>query len=742
MNLRGKLALTLLAFLAAPWIAQARADGDLRVAYGAILRGDYESGEAALRRVSDSDQARRVHDWLASFRDTTQGRDALRSNMLAWNAEHAQQALKDDKTYLALSFTAQGAPYAPTRQEYANEPWVRDLLAKALAEAEQQMTVEHWTQALSYATLIRRVDEDHARAKEISEAAVRHARLEALYGKDDDVKRRLEGVTEELLTRSVALINESYYEAPDFRKMADGALDGIDALCTTPKLYDGPDAFDGMANAASRALFQKKLARLRAQVEGEKSFDHNDLIRLFKEIKRASADSVELPERLLIVEFLSGALNKLDDFTSVVWPADSEEFDKYMVGNFFGVGIQLGVDELTSRLMVVTPLENSPALAAGIQPDDLIVAVDGESTADWDTDKAIQEITGPEGTMVKLTIFRPRTGQEIPFPLRRSRIQLATIRGVSRLDSEGKRWNYMLDPQAGVAYIRLTGFNPESGDELKSALADARSQGMRGLIMDLRGNPGGLLDVAIDVVSLFQRKGDIVWTKGRAEARQHHEAEDDAPFADLPLVVLVNEGSASASEIFAGALQDHGRAVVLGERTFGKGSVQRVLRLDPRFSLIRNEPSARLKLTTALYYLPSNRSPHRLPDAETWGVEPDSRVELTPKEFGKLLELQRKAYIISNHAQEDDAALDDAEKQARAEKYKVNATAEGDDEEEQVGPLLTESDIKELRSAPFEAPESDPQLETALLQLRVKLAANLPWPEKLAKGQAPKAANP
>lgn len=717
-------------------------------AYAAILRGDYQAGRTTLNSLLRSDEieepARQTVGWLDRYSQVLAARDDLRRKTFDWSVEQARQALSKDKPYLALTFAAQAALYAEDEDAFARLDWLKQVRQRGLREAQTAVEEEKWLRANRYYSMLQRLDEDDQEVRELRERTLKHARLALLYDDAEAVERRIAGVNFDLLNHSLRLIDSNYYQQPDYRKMATGALESLIALCGTKSLYDEPDSsrlFDGVANPASREHFLGEVNQMLRKVRNERGYDYQDIIRLYQRVRAVNNESISLPEPLLIIEFVEGALGELDDFTSVVWPADSEEFTKLMMGEFVGVGIQLGLDELTERLKVVTPLENSPALRAGIQPGDLIIAVDGGSTAGWTTDKAVREITGPEGTQVVLTMFRPRTGQELEFPLKRSPIQLTTIRGVKRSDAEGKKWDYMLDPDAGIAYIRLTNFNPDSHQELRSALNDARAQGMQGLILDLRGNPGGLLDVAVQVVSLFVPRGEIVSTRGRVEETETHTATGRAPYHDLPLVVLVNEASASASEILAGALQDYHRAVVFGDRTFGKGSVQRVLSLNRRLPIDRPRQAARLKLTTALYYLPSGRSPHKeSDDAETWGVDPDLKVELTPKEFTKVMEQGLEAFIIHNEHSADPAAQQakaeaDAEaRQARIEKrlaeLKAEASGEGEDEDDPA--LLSEEDIALIRSDPHEADNLDPQLEKALLHMRIKLAADLPWPSSFA----------
>ncbi len=765
MRLRRFQSIFLVPCLLLSLVASAVADDTLASAYGAILRGDYEAGRAVIGRLRESnapaEKVQQVEGWLKSFQEMQSSREALWGKTFEWNVEHARKAIDEAaalakgeaepdltaakrslavarKTYLALSFVAQAAAYAKDVDAFGKEEWVQALRDRALTLAEEFGEKSDWSKAYRFHILLESIYPKDEALKSKREDAGRHARLEVIFSDKKDIDRRLEGVDAALLEQAIRVVNDFYYKEPDFKAMMAAAIDHLETLSNTTKLYDKADIFAGIANGRSREHFLAKLDEERKKAEADPEFDANDMIRAFRRIRDANKVSVSLPESLLVMEFTEGALTKLDQFTSMIWPVDAPDFDKQMTGSFCGVGIQLGVDEMTGRLKAVTPLENSPALRAGIQPDDLIIAVNGTDTTGWSTDRAVREITGEEGSPVELTMLRPSTGEKLVYPLKREPIQITSVRGVNRIDGDPQgKWNFLLDKTAGIAYIKMTGFTQDTNDELHAALEAAKEQGMRGLVLDLRYNPGGLLDVAVATVSEFVQKGAVVSTKGRAERPQKLDVLQEASFADLPLVVLINDGSASASEILSGALQDHNRAAVLGERTFGKGSVQKVLGLDRGgMGFFRNDkPSARIKLTTALYYLPNGRSPHKQPGAEVWGVDPDWEIKLAPKETLKVIESERKAYIIHNEKTDAEKAIDEEARKKQLESVKSTPATE-DSETKEDEQLLSAADIELLRSDPNKAPDVDPQLQTALLQLRVKLAGDLPWPRQIAQKSA------
>jgi carboxyl-terminal processing protease len=364
------------------------------------------------------------------------------------------------------------------------------------------------------------------------------------------------------------------------------------------------------------------------------------------------------------------------------------------------VGIQISLEK--GQLTVVSPLEDTPAYEAGIQPADTIVGIDGKSTKGITLTKAVQTITGPVGTQVTLTIRREGAAQDFDVPLTRANITIHTVKGYARGDRGG--WDYMIDRDQRIAYVRLTSFNEHTTDELRAALETVKAQDARGLVLDLRFNPGGLLRTAVEVADLFLDGAKmIVKTKGRPAVSPEwsQTANQGEACPGLPLIVLVNRASASASEIVAGAIQDNRRGIVIGQRSYGKGSVQNLVPLT--------DGSAYLKLTTAFYYLPSGRCIDRQQGKhQEWGVDPDIPVVLIPEETRKVLELRRDSDILRGRA---DTSAAGASHDAASSTQPAEATGDP--------PAAAEADD--------DVPDVDPQLETALLVMRVKLTSGLAW---------------
>lgn len=302
-------------------------------------------------------------------------------------------------------------------------------------------------------------------------------------------------------------------------------------------------------------------------------------------------------------------LERLDDpYTRFM---DPEEFRTMQIdtsGELTGVGIQLAQDEETKELIVVAPIEDTPAFQAGIQSKDVIVSIDGQSTEGMDTNTAVGLIRGQVGTEVKLTIRRG--DREMDFTLERALIELHPVRYSLQTESDGTK----------VGYIRLTQFSANAADEMREAIQDLETQGVEGYVLDLRINPGGLLYASIDIARMWINDGLIVSTVDR-QGVSEQEAANGTALTDKPLVVLVDGGSASASEILSGALQDNGRAVLVGSKTFGKGLVQSVRGLGD---------GSGLAVTVAKYLTPDGT------DINHQGIAPDINVELTDEQREEL----------------------------------------------------------------------------------------------------------
>jgi carboxyl-terminal processing protease len=288
---------------------------------------------------------------------------------------------------------------------------------------------------------------------------------------------------------------------------------------------------------------------------------------------------VDLPDESALEQgAIQGMLESLNDpYTTYFTAEQLKGFEKHTRGTFSGIGAE--IDKEGDYIKIVAPLEDSPAFKAGIVAGDVIIAVDGESIKGASSEEAIKRITGPKGTDVKLTI-RHADGKEEDFTITRGRITIQTVKGVIR-DDAGK-WDHVLDPVDQIGYIRMTQFSEPTAKAMVKAITELKAEGMKGLILDLRYNPGGLLDSAIQIADMFLNEGVIVSTKGRRSPERSWKAQDGGVMTDLPLLILINEGSASASEILAGALKYNKRAVVLGTRSVGKGSVQQIIPLDRR----------------------------------------------------------------------------------------------------------------------------------------------------------------
>jgi carboxyl-terminal processing protease len=325
--------------------------------------------------------------------------------------------------------------------------------------------------------------------------------------------------------------------------------------------------------------------------------------------------------RELMESALRGMLSDLDQHSTYINTSQWKTFKRTLEGKFGGVGMTVEVDEDTKRLKVVAPMVGTPAYSAGVMAGDLILDIDGVSTEGLSLDKAVDSLQGQPGTPVKLNLLHEDGEKPEVLTVTRAIIEVPSVMGDRRKPND--EWDFLLDKEHKIGYIRITNFVQDTAEHVREALDELTHDGMKGLIVDLRDDPGGLLSSAVEIADMFVEEGKIVSTRGRNTTEKTFEARKDGTYTGFPMAVLINHNSASASEILAACLQDHDRAIVLGERSFGKGSVQNILDLEDGNSV--------LKLTVATYWRPSGKNIHRFKnakDTDEWGVTPNPGMEL------------------------------------------------------------------------------------------------------------------
>ncbi|HSR61966.1 MAG TPA: S41 family peptidase [Gammaproteobacteria bacterium] len=372
---------------------------------------------------------------------------------------------------------------------------------------------------------------------------------------------------------------------------------------------------------------------------------------VFAKIKKDYVEPVE--DRKLLEDAIRGMLAGLDPHSSYLDKESYQELQEGTTGEFGGLGIEVGMED--GFVKVIAPIDDTPAKRAGVKAGDLIIRLDDTPVKGLSLNDAVERMRGKPGTEITLTIIRE--GEEKP-------LKITIARDIIKVQSVRTR---MLEP--GFAYIRISNFQSHTANDLRlelNSLKEKTENSLKGIVLDLRNNPGGVLNAAVAVSDMFLEKGLIVYTEGRvSDSQLRFNAKPVDVFNDVPMVVLVNAGSASASEIVAGALQDHKRAIIMGEQTFGKGSVQTILPISNR---------AAVKLTTARYYTPSGRS------IQAEGIAPDIIIDKVTvakadDEFSSIIKEADLSGHLENGNVEDEVDVtieveEDTEEDGKAEEKK------------------------------------------------------------------------
>ncbi|AQQ09910.1 putative CtpA-like serine protease [Sedimentisphaera cyanobacteriorum] len=499
----------------------------------------------------------------------------------------------------------------------------------------------------------------------------------------ETAENRAEGIELIMLKRTIKVLTYTYITPLDFEKMLHA---GLDRCITVAEVLSFPD--EDIAVSYDRSGINDYFAGVRNIKEKYTSsilenYYHTQVFQAFNEVLALNKKTLKLPSEVLIMHFTESLLSELDPYTNIVWPFFVKEFQKSITQEFSGIGVEISKEG--GRLIVNSLLPNTPAFGSGLDAEDVILEVDGVSTEGMSINCAVSKISGPEGTTVSLKVRHKGSDKTEIIKIERGRIVVPTVKGWKRQKEED--WSYLIDEENKIGLIRLTSFSEATTEQMKKAIEDMRKDALNGLILDLRYNSGGLLSTAVDIVDMFIKKGPVVSTKPRMGMPEEHFAQHETFLPDCPLVVLINEGSASASEIVSGALSDprYERATLVGSRTFGKGSVQTVTAAPGK--------GAQLKYTMAFYYLPSGqpvKNRYQLEEAgrKDWGIAPDVKLEMYGSEFEDYFDVQQ-----------------------------------GNDILVQDGHVFSEEEDRKKKHSAEETVNSDPQLEMGLIVLKAKMLA-------------------
>ncbi len=562
--------------------------------------------------------------------------------------------------------------------EIADEQQKKELLANAFAKrvfqeaktkAAEFEAEGKWLDAyLTCYNWLKVIDKDNEMYSDYAEQLMAKAGIVASFQDSpcETSTERYSGVKKRMFIRAIDALNFYYVNPIDYRQMALEAIERCALLAEVVALsYSeikknksaaslGEDSFF-LPDSNQLADWSSGLAEISKPVNQDQARISKDkFMGIFENVVGLNETTVRLPRTVLIAQFVEASLSSLDPYTVMVWPKQVQDFEEMMTNEFTGIGIRISKPK--GLLTVASLLPDTPAFNSNLDAGDLIEKVDGVGTKDMSLFCAKKAITGPIGTEVVLTIRRlgedKADDKVFDVAIIRARVIVPPIRGWQRTD-EGKWW-YMIDKAHKIGHVHLTSFDTRTVPDFEKILRELEVEGLKGLILDLRNNSGGLLPSAVEIVDKFVKDGTIVSTRPRFGLGTYEWAHKTGTHPDYPLVILINRYSASASEIVAGALQDprHNRAVLVGERTHGKGSVQGITEHPGN--------KAQLKYTMAYYHLPSGQ---RVESRETmeklgrddWGIGPDIRIKLSRDEFKKLDDMQWDNLILAKAGHDNGA---------------------------------------------------------------------------------------
>jgi carboxyl-terminal processing protease len=654
----------------------------VKTACGLIAKGQFDATGELINSVGGGDVNGVVQSQLSQLAKIVQeykniseqrklARDAAYADRLAeleklWSAADINDVndVNDvNNISKALSAIAKVSEFADEEQkaELLSEPFTQQTFQKAVDKSRELESKGQWLDAYAMCySWLQAIDENNKAYSEHAEQLIEKANIAALFQDSpcESHEERYEGVKKEMFVRSIDALRLDYVSSIiDYRHMAVEAIKrcGLLAEVTnlSPVARSSLGESGGTIDESKLSAWSSGLKAISDEIEKSPlEVDRDKFIDIFEKVLALNTTTAELPPKFLIAQFAEASLSALDPYTVLVWPKQVEDFEKIMTNEFTGIGIEISKEK--GLLTVSSLLPDTPAYNSGLDAEDVIEDINGVETKDMSLSCAVKNITGPAGTKVRLTIRRAGEDGTRDITITRAKITVPTIRGWKR-DETGK-WRYMIDENKKIGYVHITSFSEKTASDLEDVLKQLEAEGLNGLILDLRFNSGGLLNTAIEVADKFLEEGPIVITRPRSWVSSTYAwAHKEGTHPSYPLVILVNSYSASASEIVAGALADplHNRAILVGERTHGKGSVQGIISY-PR-------GGAQLKYTMAYYYLPSGQRVKSQEEVkkegkDDWGVGPNIEVKLRSDEMKNMFDVERDNDVLVRAGHDNEAA--------------------------------------------------------------------------------------
>jgi len=627
-----------------------------------ILAGDFKGASQVLRNNSavgceSLGQLREIVDeYKAINSHRLASKNAVYREQIEELKKHAQKPVPEDTHSIGevLAVIVKASEYANEgeRHQLQENPFVSQIIQKAMSMAAASEADGKFLDAYTNCYMqLKEIYPDNRNYSDYADKLLNKANISTSL-QDSPYRNSFDkylGIKQQMFIKAIDTLNADYVvRIDDYSSMAIKAIRHCELLAEVMGvLYSEmskSNSVTSFGNMGWKPINNKQLvewslglSKILNEVRVlQTKLSKNGFLSVFEEIVALNSRTVALPKQVLIAHFAEGALSGLDPYTAIIWPNSVAEFKKQVNGNFTGIGIRFSKKK--GLFTVASILLDTPAYYSDLKTGDVIMAVDGIDTGAMTADCVVKSITGEVGTKVTLTVRRPEEGKCCDITVTRAKITVPSVHGWQR--TQTGEWIYMIDNRNKIGYIRIASFSSQAAQDFESALLGLESKGMKGLILDLRHNPGGLLDIAAEIVDKFIEKGMIVSTRPRYGMGTYISAHKNNTHPNYPIVVLVDRISASASEIVAGALQDkhHKRATLVGERTYGKGSVQNVKWLPGK--------EARLKFTMATYHLPSGQKVEKQQavkkhGGDDWGIAPDIEVKLSIDELKKITNVQK-----------------------------------------------------------------------------------------------------